>query len=271
MVPETNPDQGVPAWRQLGGLEPPPRRTTRGFLRHRMVHFTFDDGPHPETTPQLLDELSEQGVHATFFVVGRQLVGPQSLARRALIQRMEAEGHTVAVHTYSHRDLRQLTPEQINQDFDHVEQILEATLGYRPGLFRPPYGGRNSRSNTLLRDRGYSQVLWNLPLEGQAHSAQDIVSNFRHTLDRQDHHPRGPGGIILLHDPNRDSVEAFPLLVAELRRRNCELLSQPDEELWDLTDDLYFHLLEEDLTGEVVAQRQARVRAEAARYCAEAS
>lgn len=238
-----------------------------------MVHFTFDDGPRLETTPLLLDALAEHGVHATFFVVGRQLLGHQGQERRTLLQRIEEEGHTVAVHTHSHRDLRQLSRAQVNQELDRSERHLEATLGYRPGLFRPPYGGRNRQSNAVLRSRGYAQVLWNISPEAPGPlSAANILRNFRRALDRQERHHRGPGGIVLLHDPNMASVDAFPLLMEELRRRNCALLEGEGQQLWDVTDDLSPFLLHGGEPPEVlIAARQRPARVAASNHCARAA
>lgn len=259
-------------WRLLGAsaLERNRERPTRGFIKHRIVHFTFDDGPHLENTPRLLDALGEYGIHATFFVVGRQLGGPHSLERRALVQRMEGEGHTVAVHTNAHPDLSRLSREQIDQDLDRVETSLEATLGYRPGIFRPPYGRRSSLSNAVLRERGYTQVLWNMPPEQGARSSDDIVRNFTRTLDRMDRHPRGPGGVVLMHDPQENSVDAFPELIEELRQRNCELLNREGEELWVIADDLRPFLLDEgEPPAELLEQLQNAERQRAAEYCAD--
>lgn len=268
-VPPVEPEP-IPDWRLLSESEQRPVRITRGFRRHRVLHFTFDDGPDLLNTPRLLDALSEYNVRATFFVVGRQLMGPRGQERRALLQQMEAEGHTVAVHTHAHRNLATLTPAQINEDLERVEGTLEATLGARPGLFRPPYGGRNARSNAVVWERGYSQILWNItPEGGGARTAEDMLGVFSRTLDRLERHRRGPGGIVLQHDPNDESVEAFTLMMEELRRRNCELLTTGDEELWDVVDDLSFYVLHEDeIPADLLARRQRDVREQAVGYCA---
>jgi peptidoglycan/xylan/chitin deacetylase (PgdA/CDA1 family) len=267
---------GAPEWRRLGAAALADRRgqTIRGFSSHRMIHFTFDDGPNLETTPGLLDALADQGVHATFFVLGRQLGGPRSLERRALLQRMEAEGHTVAVHTYNHDDLSRMPAERIASDLGRVEETLQATLGYVPGLVRPPFGRRSAVSDATLRERGYTTVLWNLPPEENARTSDQILRNFSRMLDRMERHPRGPGGIVLLHDTHSESVEAFSLLADELTRRNCALLGVEGEgvELWDVTDDLGPFLLHggepTTLPADVLAARQAAARARATARCA---
>jgi peptidoglycan-N-acetylglucosamine deacetylase len=275
----TDDDGGTaPEWRRLGSAALAARRgqVIRGFSAHRMIHFTFDDGPNLDTTPGLLDALTDQGVHATFFVLGRQLGGPRALERRALLQRIEAEGHTVAVHTYNHDDLSRLPAERISSDLGRVEASLQATLGYLPGLVRPPFGRRSEISDATLRERGYTTVLWNLPPEEHARTAADILRNFSRMLDRMERHPRGPGGIVLLHDTHAASVEAFSLLADELARRNCALLAAETdgstEELWDITDDLGPFLLYDDpLPADVLGARQAAARVRASARCAESA
>jgi peptidoglycan/xylan/chitin deacetylase (PgdA/CDA1 family) len=261
-------------WRELGAPALTSARSglNRGFSRHRMLHFTFDDGPDVENTPHLLDLLAEHRVQATFFVVGKQLTGPRSLERRALIQRMEDEGHTVAVHTFNHPDLTRLSAQAIEEDLGRVETSLEATLGYRPGLFRPPYGRRNAQSLGVLRGRGYTQVLWNIAPEDGARSTADVVRAFRNALDRMEGHPRGPGGIVIMHDPHSTSVEAIPEIMAELQARNCALLARDGEELWDVTEDLRpFLMYEDEVPAPVIEQRQREIRSAAHERCASAT
>jgi peptidoglycan/xylan/chitin deacetylase (PgdA/CDA1 family) len=264
---EPRPD----AWKRLGApeLAAARERATRGDLARRMLHFTFDDGPHPERTPRLLDDLDELGVRATFFVVGASLSGPQSLERRALLQRMEASGHTVANHTFRHEDLRSTRRDRVAADLARAETVLEGTLGYRPGLFRPPFGGRSAASDAVLHGRGYAQVLWTFAPEYGASSSAQIVRNFARALDRSSRDSRVRGGVVLLHDLQSASVDAFPALVEEVRRRNCELLGVAGEELWVITDDLRPFLLgEAGLAPAEAAQLQVRARREATQRCA---
>ena len=259
-------------WRILGSnkLGEDNHEMIQGFLPHRILHFTFDDGPFAGATPQLLDMLSEYNVGATFFVVGKNLFGSDSLVNRDLIKRIEKDGHTVAVHSYTHNDFRHLSDAQMTRELYRSERVLKANIGYRPGLFRPPYGGRSKRTNSLIRARGYTEILWNIaPEEFGARTPKEILSNFQAELDRLEQHDRGPGGIVLLHDNRASTVQAFPLIMEELRRRNCSLIHQDGQELWDVVGNLsYFLIYNNKLPESLITQRQTLARSAAIRYCA---
>ncbi|MBX3274326.1 MAG: polysaccharide deacetylase family protein [Sandaracinaceae bacterium] len=252
-------------------------RTTRGFARHRILHFTFDDGPRAATTPRVLETLDAYGVRATFFVVGRQLEGARGEGARALVREMAARGHTVGTHTWDHANLTRLTEAQVESQLERSERAFEATLGGRPWLVRPPYGARDARVDALLARRGYTAMLWNLTSSDTVTRDPDVmVERFRAQLDRQERHPLGPGGIVLFHDTHEHTVEALPRILDEVRARNCALLEQPGEELWDLAGDprLYFQARQGTaaatsvrLDAATLAARQTAVRAEAETYC----
>jgi peptidoglycan/xylan/chitin deacetylase (PgdA/CDA1 family) len=262
-----------PDWHRLGSNEFSENNfpMIQGFLQHRMLHFTFDDGPSLGATSRILDSLAEYNLRATFFVVGKQLFGPDANRHRELLKRMEKSGHTVALHSYSHDDLRFLSDSQINRQLDRSERMMLANLGYRPALFRPPYGGRNERTNALLRTRGYIEILWNIaPDEFGARTPWEIVSNFHAALNNQERSESGPGGIVLLHDNRSETADTFPVLMEEIRSRNCVLLSEEGEELWDVVGDLsYFLFYGDRLPDELIKQRQMLAREAASEYCFE--
>lgn len=268
-------DKNTPDWQIQGaavqGQKSP--EMVLGFHKHRILHFTFDDGPDDVTTSRLLDLLSSYNVHATFFVVGKNLYGRDAKARRDLIRRMRRDGHTISVHSYTHKDFRTLSDSQINRELYRTERLLETILGYRPGLIRSPFGGRNERTISLLKTHGYTEILWNIaPEEFGAHTPQEILYNFWAALDHQGQDDHGPGGIVLLHDNRPTTVLAFPLIMEELRRRNCLLVRQGSQELWDVVGDLgYFLLYGDDWPSELITQRQTRARDAASRYCSNAA
>ncbi len=254
-------------------------RTIGGFIQHRVLHFTFDDGPRRRTTSRLLDTLDEYGVHATFFLVGRELEGARHARQRELVREMARRGHTIGSHTFSHANLRTLTNDEIVQELSRSEAVFREVLGATPTLIRPPYGARNERVDTLLHERGYTEVMWNIAAEDAgAQDARTLLEQFRRNLDRQERRSRGPGGVVLFHDIHRWVVDAVPLILEELRSRNCVLLEQEGEELWDVVDDpRVFYQPRSDtesgftqtvrLDDETFATRQAMVRARALEYC----
>jgi peptidoglycan/xylan/chitin deacetylase (PgdA/CDA1 family) len=211
-------------------------RTTRGMVEHRELHFTFDDGPRLDTTPILLDHLDALGISATFFVVTRGFDGSGrvDLAKAAIAQDIVRRGHTLGGHTHTHRDLTTLSLVDLREELDAAEATFESVLGGRPTLFRAPFGARNRQVNRELLRRGYTHMLWNITSgDTTSRRPSDIVEAFERSLDIREHHSRGKGGIVLLHDTNTRVVEAFPAMIEVLQRRNCELL-EAGEELWDV-------------------------------------
>lgn len=228
-VPE--PDERTPdtfAARLGGG------RIVSGLAAHRALHFTFDDGPG-EHTHALLDTLEAHGVHATFFLVARQL---ESSRGRRMAREIADRGHTIGLHSYRHDDLTTLDTPAIRRDLDRAERVYQDVFGARPWLFRPPYGRHDAALDTELAARGYTEVLWNITAtDGSARSSDAVVEGFRAALDRQEQMPRGAGGVVIFHDTHRWIVDAMPAIFAELEARNCALLAE-DAELWDIHDDL---------------------------------
>lgn len=209
-------------------------RIIRGASVHRALHFTFDDGPS-EHTARLLETLEARHVHATFFLVARQLEHDRGARIARDIMR---RGHTIGLHTYRHDDITTLDDAALRADFDRSERVFEEVFEARPWLVRPPYGRHDDHVDIEIASRGYTEVLWNITAEdGRARTAEDVLALFQHSLDRQDRMPGGAGGIVVLHDTHPWVVDAMPLLLDEVDARNCEAL-EASEELWDLQDDL---------------------------------
>lgn len=137
-----------PALRRPLGVED---RTASG----RGYALTFDDGPHPQGTPAVLEILSRQGVHATFFLVGEQVRRNPGLAREIL-----AAGHQIGLHCDRHRNLLRLAPWQVREDIARAQDTIEAATGCSPKLYRPPYGVLNASALRIARVRGWRTLLW---------------------------------------------------------------------------------------------------------------
>jgi peptidoglycan/xylan/chitin deacetylase (PgdA/CDA1 family) len=230
----TPPSTPEPAPHDAFATELAGGRIMRGASVHRALHFTFDDGPSEHTT-RLLDTLEARHVHATFFLVARQLEHD----RGARIARdIMHRGHTIGLHTYRHDDITTLDTAALRADFDRSERVFDEVFEARPWLVRPPYGRHDDHVDIEIAARGYTEVLWNITAEdGRAQSAEAILEIFQHSLDRQDRMPGGAGGIVVLHDTHPWVVDAMPLILDEIDARNCEALTA-DEELWDMQDDL---------------------------------
>ena len=176
----------------------------------RSVALTFDDGPSLET-PRLLDYLASEGIRATFFQCGLNVLRHPEIARR-----VHAEGHEIGNHTFSHarlppqlrRQLNWRTPANIDRELAETQRILTSILGQPPTLFRPPYGLRWFGLGRAMRRLGLLGVRWTAIGHDWEWPAGRIAA---HILERS-----GPGGILCLHD-GRDvqlDVDLAPLLDA---------------------------------------------------------
>lgn len=256
-------------------------RVITGATSNRLILFTFDDGPDRRTTPRLLRYLDEADVRAVFFVTTSKVTGPGARARAQaeLLREIVRRGHMVGNHTHEHQPLPLIDTPAVIAEIDRAQEAIETILGERPYLFRPPGGTRSPRVDRLIAERGYTQVLWNVGTgDFQVRSADDVVRLWSRILERRERENGERGGIVLLHDTHPWSVEAFPRIVAEIRRRNCELLDR-GEELFDIVDDpaLFFAAREGadpsseapplTLPAEMLAERQRRLRLRAERRC----
>ena len=193
-----------------------PRRLPAGTSG---VALTFDDGPHPEGTPAVLDLLAEAGARATFFLVGEQAERFPDVARR-----IADEGHLVALHAYRHRNQLRLAPGAFRRDLEHGARVVEQATGRRPSLYRPPYGIFSPAGLAIARRGGYGTLLWSR----WGHDWRRFITPERIAaeLTRDVRH----GDVLLLHDADhynakgswRNTVAAMPRILNELSRRDLE-------------------------------------------------
>jgi peptidoglycan/xylan/chitin deacetylase (PgdA/CDA1 family) len=180
----------------------------------RGVFLTFDDGPHPEHTPRLLDVLREQGVQATFFVVGQR-----AEERPDLVRRIANEGHALGHHSFSHGDPERTSAGRLAAEANKTSALLERLVGRAPRLFRPPHGKVTAGKLLLLWHARQAVILWNVDPKDFALASPEELRVFfeRHTLDA--------GDIVLLHDTCPHAAEVIPFLTAEAQRRGLKLMA----------------------------------------------
>jgi peptidoglycan/xylan/chitin deacetylase (PgdA/CDA1 family) len=119
------------------------------------VALTFDDGPHPQGTPAVLALLAAEGVRATFFLLGEQVLRTGSLAAE-----IAAAGHAIALHGHRHRNLLRLSPGAVADDLERGAEVVSAAAGARVALHRAPYGVYSWSALHAVRARGWAPVLW---------------------------------------------------------------------------------------------------------------
>ncbi len=195
----------------------------KGRSAERQIMFTFDDGPDHRSTPTLLDHLDRYQIKTVFFVNGHRMHSRRLDAAENIevLREIHRRGHIIGNHTYNHRDLSTLTPEQVRSEIDLTSRLVESITGGRTWLFRPPFG-RLGNASRYLALAGYTTVMWSIdPLDWQTDDPREVL---RRVADRLEEQPNG--GIIDLHDTNRATVEAFPLIMEWIEQRNAELAAQ---------------------------------------------
>jgi peptidoglycan/xylan/chitin deacetylase (PgdA/CDA1 family) len=119
------------------------------------VAITFDDGPHPEGTPRMIEALAQFDARATFFVVGEQVVKRPELARQIV-----GAGHAIGLHGYLHRPHTLRSAKELADDFERGLAAIGDAAGIQPLLHRPPYGIYSPASLRMARERGLQPLLW---------------------------------------------------------------------------------------------------------------
>ncbi|MBI3404120.1 MAG: glycosyltransferase [Acidobacteria bacterium] len=214
---------------------PVPYRIDQIGKAEKKVALTFDDGPDPKFTAQILDILKEKKAPAAFFVVGEA-----ANSFPDLLQRIYDEGHEIGNHTYTHPHFDQLSPRRLKIELNVTERQIESRLGIKSTLFRPPFGidhlpesASEIEQFPLVQDMGFSLVgSWIDPHDWSEHvdfhfanvaNASDVIA--QNTLEQAQ---KDKGNIILLHDGGGDrsrTVAALPTLIDQLRAAGFEFVS----------------------------------------------
>lgn len=183
------------------------------------VALTFDDGPHPEGTPAVLEVLARTGARATFFVIGEQV-----RRRPEMLARTVKAGHAVALHGYRHRLQPRLSAAAVAEDLARGVAAIEDAIGITPAWHRPPFGIYSPAGLRAARAAGLEPLLWSrwgrdwrkwtTPGAIAARATRSVIG----------------GDVILLHDADfysahnshRRTVDAVQLITTELRRRRLD-------------------------------------------------
>lgn len=186
------------------------------------VALTFDDGPHSQGTPIMLELLREAGATATFFLAGEQVVKRPSLAAEIV-----AAGHRVELHCHRHRNLLRLSVGQFLDDAERGRAAIEEASGQAIADYRPPYGIFSGPALRAVRRRGWRPVLWSRwGKDWRRNATAESIARRSSTGNRA-------GDIVLLHDADYYSARgswvrtaaALPLILAELDSRGLKTTS----------------------------------------------
>jgi peptidoglycan/xylan/chitin deacetylase (PgdA/CDA1 family)/tetratricopeptide (TPR) repeat protein len=190
------------------------------------VALTFDDGPHPRYTDQVLEVLKKYGLHAVFFEVGKNLgttgdknevtLGPIAPASYRII----ASGSTLGNHSYSHPVLPKLDEVKLTQEIDSTNALLTYIVKSPPVLFRPPYGAANANILTKIQSDNMKTVIWNVDSEDWADPVPNSVA--QRVITEVEKQKRG---IILFHDIHKTGLEALPAVIQTLQADGYKFVS----------------------------------------------
>ncbi|MEV4800595.1 polysaccharide deacetylase family protein [Nonomuraea sp. NPDC049421] len=171
------------------------------------VGLTYDDGPNPGNTLNLLNALTSNGLRATMFNTGQNAQNNQSLVRA-----QRDAGMWIGNHSWSHPHLTQLGSSQITSELQRTQQVIQQVTGSAPRLFRPPYGETNGTVRSIEQQLGLTEVLWDVDSQdwNGASTAQIVQAAGR--LQN--------GQVILMHDQYATTLAAVPQIAANLRSRN---------------------------------------------------
>jgi len=166
------------------------------------IALTFDDGPNPRWTPQLLDILAAHGVKATFF-----LIGQYAAQQPELVRRMHKAGHLIGNHTWTHPDLAITSKLQTREELTRTNGELERILGASVKYFRPPFGSRRPATLRIARELGLTPVMWNsMAYDWNTDSPELIETRSEKLILRNG--KRGKATNLLLHDGGHLTLEA---------------------------------------------------------------
>lgn len=187
-------------------------------VRERRIALTFDDGPSPKSTLRLLHLLSRYSMHATFFLVGRNVERYPGITRQ-----IAEEGHEIGNHSYSHSLLPLLPRRLLLREMDRATAAIQHVTGQRPRLFRPPMGWFSRSMLRTLAEHGYRAVLGDVYPQDCNRPGSGVI--LRRVLERV-----GPGSIVILHDGSvsghadrRQSIDAVEGLARHLRALRYEI------------------------------------------------
>lgn len=182
----------------------------------RKIALTFDDGPHPRYTEQILDILEKEGIKATFFAIGCNVKAYPEITKKVLFA-----GHEIGNHTYTHPLVPLTTEENLLREIEETDALLQSLGCEAPVFFRPPQGKFPADVNGLLDKTGKIAVLWSIDTRDWAHTPiEEIVREVDTKV--------AGGDIILLHDfvsGESNTIPAIKKLIPMLKKRGYQFVT----------------------------------------------
>lgn len=175
------------------------------------IALTFDDGPHPQYTPDLLDVLKELDVKATFFVIGYK-----AEQYPEIIKRIVGEGHTLGHHSYCHKNnFAWLSTQKVKEEIQKTIDLLESISGKKSIYFRPPFGVTNPNIARAVKELKLTSVGWSLRSYDTTYTPDMVINKIRKKVKS--------GDIILLHDHLSTTSQTVTTIVEECKKEGLIL------------------------------------------------
>lgn len=179
------------------------------------IALTFDDGPHSEHTLNLLSVLNQHGVKATFFLLGENVNG-----RESIVKQIVQDGHLIANHSKSHPHLLKCDDNTVLEQLTYTNIVIENITGKAPVYFRPPYGETDDRVNNLAGSLGLTSIMWSLDTNDWKGLGIDAI--VKELMKAQ------PGSIILCHDgveTSNQTIEAVNRAIPQLQQQGLNFVT----------------------------------------------
>jgi len=176
----------------------------------KRVALTFDDGPDAKVTPQVLAILKKYDVHATFFMVGKNVT-----KNAALVETIYEAGHEVGNHTWNHSKLTNLSTTSVKQEVDRTSNVIYTAIGQYPTVFRPPYGATNEQVRSVI---SMPSILWSIDTLDWKHRNADKILAYVKASAKD-------GSIILMHDIHQSTANGLENVILYLQKQGYEFVT----------------------------------------------
>ena len=185
-------------------------QTEEQNLEKKKVALTFDDGPHPQYTPEMIAGLKERNVKATFFLLGQEVEKYPEI-----VKQLHEEGHQIGNHSYKHAQLSKLSMEQACQQVTRTNEMIFDITGVYPSYIRPPFGDWHEKLDCEVN---MVEVLWDVDtLDWSSKNHAQIVNKVLKNIKEND--------IILMHDGYETSVTAAMEIIDTLKKQGYEFVT----------------------------------------------
>ena len=182
------------------------------FTTDKKIAISFDDGPDEKYTPEILRILKQHNINAAFFCIGKKIEG-----RESMLNQISDNGHIIGNHSYSHHFwFSMFSSEQMISELSNTDLRIKEATGFRPQLFRPPYGVTNPNIRKAVEAGNYKAIGWSV------RSMDTVIKNKQKLLGRLIDAIR-PGAVFLFHDTSEITVSVLPQFLNEVQSKGYSI------------------------------------------------